>query len=122
MNYLKYLFISTLFLTTKLVKGNSLDSLASPNQKHDVFEVTSLSADESQLVKLTITITPEGVAHVSKSFMVKSSTDVVQQHVVGRNLDNISTTKTNTDERTGFLWRVIVCGRESLHPTIGRLR
>ena len=55
-----------------------------------VYEVISLSADETQLVKLTITITPNGVAHVTKSLMGRSPTDVIQQFVVGKNLNNIS--------------------------------
>jgi len=62
-----------------------------------VYEVISLSADETQLVKLTITITPNGVAHVTKSLMGRSPTDVIQQFVVGKNLNNISSTELGSD-------------------------
>ncbi len=62
-----------------------------------VYEVISLSADETQLVKLTITITPNGVAHVTKSLMERSPTDVIQQFVVGKNLNNISSTELGSD-------------------------
>jgi len=69
------------------------------DQEDQVFEVTSLSARRSQLVKLTIRITPEGVASVSKSFFGRSISEVYEQHLVAKDLIDI----TETSSGDGFI-------------------
>jgi len=92
---MKTLIAAFFLLTSTVLAANSLPAF--PTQGDEVYEVISLSADETQLVKLTITITPNGLAHVTKSLMERSPTDVIQQFVVGKNLNNISSTELGSD-------------------------